>query len=625
VAAVCTLALGIGANSAVFSLVRGVLLRPLPYRNADRVVVLWERNPAQSFDQELVTPGEFADWRNRSRSFEELAFSPDWPGARTAKIIDNDGAERVAAAYVSANYFSVLGVGPLLGRTFLPEEDRKGRAAIAVLSYSLWQRHFGGRQNILGAEIRVTSFGRQEFTVAGVMPQGFRFPEKTDIWLPAGQMGITIPRPGSGGSGGPWLEVIGLLKPGVPLDRATSEMNTIAADISRQYPNRRLGSQVKAVRLEDHVAGSMRSSLLALLGAVSCLLLIACVNVATLLLARSEVRRREWAVRAALGAGRGRLVSQALVETLLLFVSGGIPGVVCAWWIIRVVITGLGDRLPRLSETTIDWAVLIYTAAICLLAGVLFGLAPASHVVKTNISAMLETSRSGNTGIRSKRLWSGLIVAEIALTSVLLIGAGLFARSLLLLQSVNPGFHPERTMAIGLDMTASGSGPARRPQALFAGLLDRVRTLPGVISAGGTSLLPLKGGGWQDRPGGGWSNQGFIIENQFRPHDEVEMTADPRVVTPGYFETMFIPVRSGRLFSNSDNASSPHVVIVNETMAQRYWHGANPIGQRISFKNARGEPPSWMEIVGVVGDTKTAGLDAPSPRIHASVRPVRVV
>jgi len=375
VAAVCTLALGIGANSAIFSLVRGVLLRPLPYRNADRVVVLWERNPAQAFDQELVTPGDFADWRNRSRSFGELAFSPDWPGARTVKIIDNDGAERLAAAYVSANYFSVLGVGPLLGRTFLPEEDRKGSAAVAVLSYSLWQRRFGGRQNILGAEIRVTSFGRQEFTVAGVMPQGFHFPEKTDIWLPAGQMGITIPPPGSGGSGGPWLEVIGLLKSGVPFDRGAYEMNTIAADISRQFPNRRLGSQVKAMRLEDHVAGSMRSSLLALLGAVSCLLLIACVNVATLLLARSEVRRREWAVRAALGAARGRLVSQALVETLLLFVSGGILGVVSAGWIIGVVTTGLGDRLPRLSETTIDWAVLSYTAAICLLAGVLFGLA----------------------------------------------------------------------------------------------------------------------------------------------------------------------------------------------------------------------------------------------------------
>lgn len=610
VTAVCTLALGIGANTAIFSLVRGVLLRPLPYPNSNRVVALWERNPRQGFDRELVTPGDFADWRSRAQSFEQLAFSPAWPGARTIKLVDNAGAERESAAYVSANYFSVLGVNPTLGRTFLPEEDRKDSAAVAILSHSLWLRRFAGRHDVVGTGIRLTGYRRQDFVVVGVMPPGFHFPERTDVWLPAGQMGVTIPAPGSSGRGGPWLEVIALLTPGVSIDHASSELNTIAAELVRQSAAPRLGSQVKVVRLQDQIVGSMRAGLFALLGAVSCLLLIACVNVATLLLGRSNARRREMAVRVALGAGKIRLMSQVFVETLLLFVSGAILGILGASWAAGIIKTSLGDRLPRLSETAIDWTVLGYTAAICLVAGVLFGLIPASQAVNANIGeAIGENSRVGGSGLRSRRLWSVLIVAQVAMASMLLVGAGLFARSLILLQSVDPGFHPERTLAIGLDMTGSGAGT--RPQALFAELLDRVRTLPGVASAGGASLLPLQTGGWEDRPGGGWSNQGFIIENQPRPHEQAPMTADPRVVTPGFFETMRIPLRAGRLFSGSDGASSPQVVIINETMSRRYWHGMNPVGQRISFTDERREPPKWMEVVGVVGDTRTAGLDAP--------------
>ncbi|WP_321473127.1 ABC transporter permease [uncultured Paludibaculum sp.] len=609
--ALLTLAFGIGANTALFSIVQAVLLRPLPYPEPERIVALWERNPRLGFERELVTPGDFADWSSETHVFTAIGYSPAWPGARLANLVGTEGTERIAAAYASSGYFDVIGIKPVLGRTFRPEEDASSSAPVALLSYSLWRDRFGGDLAVLGRSVVIDSFHRSSVAVVGVMPEGFQFPEKTEIWLSAGQMGVTVPPPGSPQRGGPWLEVIGRLAKGRSIGQAQAELSQIAQRLSTRYPQDRVGSDVNVVQLRDQLVRSSKTALLVLFGAVGVVLLIACANMAGLLLARSSARRKELTVRAALGARRRDLLRQVLSESILIALLGGVCDVLLSAWSVDAVKHLLGESIPRLSEATLDIGVLTFAAAVTVGAGILFGAVPALYSSRIDLNAALTEGRSAGASVRHKHFREYLVIGEIALAVMLVSATGVLLRSLVRLQDVDPGFRSEGVSVFSLDMSSStySDDAHHTPQQFFSQLLEKVAALPGVQSAGGTSLVPLEVGGWEERPGSGWSNQVFAIEGRPAPANPAAQAADPRVVTPGYFETLGIPLRAGRPFAHSDGANAPAVALVNETMARQYWPGESPLGRRFRF-NRESDRIVWHEIVGVVGDVRSARLEA---------------
>ena len=616
--ALLTLALSIGTNTALFGIVRAVLLRPLPYPEPDRIVALWERNPRLGFEQELVTPGDFADWSSQSHAFSAIGFAPAWPGSRLFNLLGPTGTERIAGAYVSSGYFPVLGVEPLLGRTFHAEEDSSAAAPTAVLSFRLWQNRFGGDRAVLGRPVVVDSFHRTSFTVVGVMPAGFEFPDKTEIWFSAGQMGVAIPPPGSEERGGPWLEVIGRLAKGRTIGQAQAELHAIAQRLAASHPQRRAGSDVKVIELQDQLVRSSKTTLLLLFGAVSLVLLTACANMAGLLLARASARRKEWSVRAALGAQRRDLVRQVLTESVLVAALGGVCGLLLSAWSLDAIQQLVGETIPRVSEAHLDFGVLAFAIAVTLGAGILFGALPALQSSRIDLNSALLEGRSAGVGVRHRHLREYLVIGEIAITVMLVAATGMLTRSLLRLQEVDPGFRSDAVSIFSLDMSSStySDDPHHTPQQFFSQLLERVAALPGVHSAGGTSLVPLERGGWQDRPGSGWSNQVFVIEGRAAPANPASVAADPRVITPGYFETLHIPLRAGRFFARADGPNAPAVAIINESMARRYWPGENPLGRRLRF-NRESDQIVWREIVGVAGDVRSAGLETePRPEFY---------
>lgn len=609
--ALLTLAISIGANTSLFSIIRAVLLRPLPYPEPGRIVALWERNPRLGFEQELVTPGDFADWSSESRVFSAIGYSPAWPGARLINLVGPQGAERIPGAYASSGYFDVLGIKPMLGRVFRPEEDASSSPPVALLSYSLWAKQFGGDRAVLGRSVVIDSFQRSSFTIIGVMPEGVQFPEKTQIWLSAGQMGVRVPPAGSPQRGGPWLEVIGRLAHGRSIGQAQAELSQIAQRLSARYPRDRVGSDVKVIKLHEQLVRSSKTALLVLFGAVGVVLLIACANLAGLLLARSAARRKELTVRAALGARRSDLLRQVLSESILVALLGGLCGVLLSAWSLDAVKRLLGESIPRLREATLDLGVLTFAAVVTLGAGILFGAMPALYSSRIDLNAALMEGRSAGASLHQKHLREYLVIVEVALAVMLVSTTGVLIRSLVRLEGVDPGFRPEGVSVFSLDMSSStySDNAHHTPQQFFTQLLERVAALPGVQSAGGTSLVPLEVGGWEERPGRGWSNQVFAIEGRSAPTNPAAQSADPRVVTPGYFETLGIPLRAGRFFARSDGANAPAVALVNETMARRYWPGESPLGRRFRF-NRESDRVVWHEVVGVVGDVRSARLEA---------------
>ncbi|HEV3484094.1 MAG TPA: ABC transporter permease, partial [Vicinamibacterales bacterium] len=593
--AVAALAIGIGANTAMFSVVNALLLRPLPYPDPERLAVVWEHNLPRDKKDNVVSPGNFLHWREMQQAFTDLAAISGTAGLSFKVTVTGNGEpEEVPVQFVSAAFFPLLGVQPALGRPFSEGEDRPN-SRVAVLSDRLWKRRYGGDRTILGRGITVQGVS---YSVVGIMPPGFSFVDKTvELWLPIGfSAEARTPR-------GRWVSVVGRLKPGVTFEQAQQEMTRVHAELTRQFPSFNTGWTARVVALKEQLTGKVRPALLVLLAAVAVVLLIACANVANLLLARATARQRELAVRAALGAARARLVRQLLSESAVLAIVGGAAGLFLAWVGVRAMRLSVAEKLPiqRLESVGIDGWVLAFTLGASLLSGLVFGLIPALTTSGGALGEMLKEGGRTGTGHRGKRTRSGFVVVQIALALVLLTGAGLLIRSFVRLVNVHPGFNPQGTVTFNLSLPGSRYADPERRLQFYGRVLERISALPGVHAVGATSFLPLRGLG---------AATSFEIVGRPKPPAGEEPVADVRVIAGDYFRTMGIPLLRGRLFRAGDAADENNRVIINQTMAEKYWPGEDPIGKRvrISWNDIRDD-----EIIGVVADVKDAGLDA-TPR-----------
>lgn len=605
--AVVILALGIGANTAMFSLVHGVLLKPLPFNDPDRLVQLWETNPLRNWTDATASPANLLDWRERNRVFEDIAYYPGLddrtPMSSTSTLVAADAnPERLRGIQVSTNFFSVLGVSPALGRTFEAADGEVGRHRVMILSDAFWRARFSGDPAIVGRDFIVNG---QSYQVIGVMPRAFRFPS-ADIqaWGP-----FVMSSQVAAQRRAHYLRPIARLKSGVSIEQARAEMTVIAAALEKQYPDTNTQMGVGLGPLQDFVVGDVRRPLLVFLGAVAIVLLIACANLANLLLARATARRREFAVRAALGGAGWRLARQLLVESLLLALIGGIAGLVIGQWAINTIVAGTPGNVPRLDEVTLDGRVLLVVALITSATALLFGLAPAWQAARPDIAWIREGARSSGAGAGARR---ALVIAQIA-ASVALVGcAGLLLRSFERLQAVSPGFDPDHalTFRVTLPGTTYGDDVAK-PVAFFEQFIERIRSEPGVIAAGGSTVLGLEGQGWTGD---------LFIEG--RP-DVWGRELRHKEITPGYFAAMGLPLLRGRNFTDADGPNAPPVVIVNEALVRSYFRDEDPVGRQIRFGRGRpgGPPPVVWTIIGVVRDEKQNALDEDvKPGVYASHR-----
>ena len=582
---VATLALGIGANTAMFSVVHSVLLRPLPYERPDALVYMYGGFKQNS--QAMVSPPDYLDYRDRNSVFSSLAGRTVYG---TAIITGSDEPERVQSSIATANFFSTLGVKPYRGRVFLPEEER-GDHAVAIFSYGLWQRRYAGDARIIGTTIPID--GRPH-TVIGIMPPVLDRTMDVQIWrpIPFGLDEMSVRR-------FHFLRLVGRLKPGVTIAQAQRHMDAIARDLAAQYPENE-SWHLNLVPYRDVVIGGVRPVLLVLLGAVGVVLLIACGNVASLLLARASARSGEMAVRTALGAGRSRLVRQLLTESLLLGVTAGIAGLVLGHYLL-VAVRAVGDgMLPRLAEVEIDGTVLAFTFGVSLLTSLVFGAAPALHAARSDVAAMMKSLGKASTTRSAVSTRDVLVVVQVALSFVLLIGAGLLVRSLWRLQDVQTGFDPSRLVAASVSLPQTKYKTRDAEVRFWDQVFERVRAIPGVESVAATTLFPLRGGG----------DTYFYIEGQPPATDADRMNATPAIATEDYFTTMRIPLIAGRVFNAADRSDGAGVMIVSDALARRLFPGASALGKRLVVDFGK---PFVGEIVGVVGDVRIYGQanDAP--------------
>jgi putative ABC transport system permease protein len=587
-AAVVTLALGIGANTAIFSVCNAVLLKPPPYSEPGRIVMLWEHRRGGT--PQTVAPANFVDWREQTRSFSEVAAIR----SSSMILIGQGEPARLKGAAVSANFLSLFGVHLTLGRNFLAEEDQPDQNHVVILSYQMWRERFGAQPDIVGRSITLNDTSH---TVVGVLPPGFQFASKPsdfqarnqfDFWAPLALNLEKLQR------GTHPLRVFARLKPGVELAQAQADLNVVAANLERLYPedNREMG--ITAVPLGEQLTTTVRPALAILLSAVGLLLLIACANVANLLLSRAAAREKEMAVRMALGASRRRLAQQLLTESLLLASLGGSGGFLFAWATISALSSHLPADLSRASGVTLDARILVFTGLISLSTGVLFGLAPLLQARKVNPNESLKQNARGASGNQS-RMRSALVVAQMAIATILLIGAGLTAKSLWALLHVSPGFRTEQILTARVSLPRSRYPDNRRIAAFQQELLKSVQSAPGVQSAGFATYLPLSG------TDNGWA---FFIEGRPPLPVGVYNVAKYRPASPGYFETIGIPLLRGRTFTFADTEDAPWVVIINQAMARQYWGEQDPVGQRLRFGGK-----VWRTVIGVVGDVLHEGLD----------------
>ena len=596
--ALITLALGIGANSAIFSVVNAVLLQPLPYTEADRLFVPWGSRSDMRNHTNVSYP-DFVDWQAQTKTLEQIAA---YNSSGTLLREGNGDPEPIYGAAVSADLFPLLKVTPILGRPFTRADDQPNAPPVVVLGYGLWQQRFGADPNIIGKQIKI---GTTSATVLGVLPEGFRFPAratKTEFLRPlAPAIGERTQRRNSYS-----LRVIARLKPGVSAAAAVSEMRTIGAQLEQQYPDEgfRLGASL--ISLHEEFSWGSRTPLLVLLGAVSLVLLIACANVANLLLARAASRHREMAIRAALGAGRRRVVRQLLTESLLLSLVGGALGLLVAWWSVHLLLAASPLDIPRLKEIGLDRSVLAFTAIISILTGVIFGLAPALQASRADLQdALKESARNAGAGAARNRVRAALVVLEVALSLVLLVGAGLLGKSFLLLSEVRPGFEPEHVLSTDLSLAKSKYPKPEQQQAGFAEIVKRSASIPGVEAAAVIYPLPF---------GGDSTSDTFLIAGRPALRPEDKPSSNHRTISPDYFRALKIPVSRGRPFDERDTQNSTPVIIVNETLASRFFKGTETLGQHIIIEGERGDngKPPPREIVGIVGDVRHEGLDTES-------------
>ena len=588
IVAVLTLALGIGANTAIFSVVNAVLLKPIGFKDPDRLAIIWEDAAFAGFPRNTPAPANFFDWKNQNRSFEDMAAT----ATRSFNLTGDGEPERVAAHAVTANFFPLIGVQPLLGRAFSEEEDRPGSNRVALLSHQLWKSRYGGANDIVDKNIQLNG---EAYTVVGVMPAGFQFLDKeVRLWVP-----LALEKDQVVNRGGHYLNVIGRLKPGVSVAQAQADMSALMVNMSHDHPDEMFAGKLGAVvlSLREQLVGDSRRPLLVLLVAVAFVLLIACTNVAGLLLARAVGRRREIALRVALGASRFRVVRQLLTESLLLATMGGVIGAVLAAWSFGFLQKLVPESLALSTSLHLDLRILLFAFLISLATGIVFGLAPALQSSKVDINETLKQSSARTTS--SGRLRSGLIVFEVALSIVLLVGAGLLIQTLFRLFNQYSALQPEQILTMRTVLPPSKYKELAQRTRFYEGVLERVEHLPGVVSAGFTTSVPLS---WK-----GGTN-GFYPEGVKDPVPGMSYDANHRQVSTDYLKTMKIPLLQGRYFTAQDNEQSMPVAIINETMAHQYWPGQQPLGRRFKLGDPTEDIP-WIEVVGVVGNVRQMGLD----------------
>jgi putative ABC transport system permease protein len=595
-----TLALGIGANAAIFSVVNGVLLRPLPYRDADRLMVIWGDLRRPGLNDIPASAGEYVDYRDRSHAFEQVA-AYDTIGFN---LTGGGEPERVEGAVVSTTFFTLLGASAQVGRTFVPAEDQPGRDDVVVLSHSLWTRRFSANPAIVGQTIPVDGRPTQ---VVGVMPAAFQFPERSiEIWKPFLLDAEALSDNNRGSHG---YAALARLKAGISRQQAQSDLNAVTAAFKADHPgNYRNGFGATLHPLQEEIVGDTGRPLMVLLGAVAVVLLIACANVANLLLARAASRRKEIALRTALGASRGRLVRQLMTESILVSAIGGLIGLGLAAWGVDVLIASAPDSIPRIQEVGVDARVAGFTALVSLATGLVFGLAPALRASRAPLNDGLKEGGRAGGGVHG---FAGraLVVSEVALSLVLLIAAGLLIHSFTRLQDVAPGFDSSRLLTFRLSLSESRYTTFEKGQSFFDEFFTGLRRSPGVRAVAAINALPFSGLG---------GSRTFHIEGreEKRPEDQTEEQL--RIVTDGYFAAMGIPIVAGREFSDRDALNQPRVAVVNGAMAKKHWPHENPIGRRVSFST---NEPHWYEIVGVAGNIKHRALEAADrPELYVPYR-----
>src|SRR3954469_8299222 len=563
--AVAALALGIGANTAIYTVVNSVLLQPLRYGKPEQLVVVRERNLKAGFPQFSLSPGNYIGYRDQNHSFSAIAAY----GNQGLNLSGGSQPERLRGARVSGEFFQVLGSKPALGREFSAEEMQLGSHRVAILSHALWQRRFGGSSDVLGKTLKLNG---EAYVVVGVMPVRFQFPNRAEIWTPLAMNLANWQQ-----RGGHYLQGIGRLKPGATLAGAQADLNAIAARAEQQFPNSNSGWDTNLSSLQEAAVGQIRPAMLMLTAAVGFVLLIACVNLANLLLSRSAARRREIGVRASLGAGRWRLIRQLLTESILLSATGAVVGLGLALAATRLLSQMSPTILPRASEIALDLRALGFTAAIAVLTGLLFGIAPALHMVRTDLIAALREGARGNAiGFRRNRLRSVLVTGEVALALILLCGAGLLMRSFYRLESVDPGYDPHGVLTFRTNLPGAKYKTDEQQAGFYRRALERLRALPGVSAAGAAALFPLAG-------------DDYILSFEQLGKPPLPPGNEPSsayyAATPGYLGALRIPIRSGRDFNDHDDAAAPPVAIISESMAQRFYANENPLGQRIQMGN----------------------------------------
>jgi len=608
---ILALALGIGANTAIFSVVNAVLLRPLPYEQSDRLVFLNEKSPV--LDEMSISYPNFTDWRSQNHVFEKIGVY----NRNSYNLTGYGEAERILTAQASADLFSVLRVNAAIGRLFTDEEDKPGASPVAVLGYNFWQRRFGGQSSIINQAL---TFNGKSYTVIGVMPQGFQYPNRVEMWVPVGQLSGDANWQQRGNH--PGLYAVARLKPGVTLAQAEADMENIAVNLERQYPDNNSGNRVRIRPLLEIFVSDVRGTLWVLFGAVAFVLLIACANIANLLLARAKARQKEMAIRAAMGAGRWRIVRQLLTESVLLALIGGTLGLLVARWGIQLILYISPDAIPRWREINLDWKVLAFTIGVSLLTGILFGLMPALQAGEVDVHETLKETGRGTSG----RHWlrSSLVVVEVATTLVLLIGAGLMIRSFYRLQKVDPGFSYGHLTSFTVSVPQKKYPNIEQREAFFKQLLQNARGLPGVEGTAAASGLPLGNNGWQT---------GFTVEGQPPPPRDQTPLMEACLVTPDYFRVMNIPLKRGRYFTEQDDRSflagkdlskldedqrtmaGVNAIIIDEEFARRYWPNEDAVGKRIRLGGTDPKAPV-LTVLGVVGRVKMEGLSQDSNRVQ---------
>jgi putative ABC transport system permease protein len=583
--AVFTLAIGIGANTSIFSAINALILKPLPFHELDRVVAIWDKMPALGLEHNEVSFANYLDWQAQNQSFEQLALYRWW----SANLAGIDPPERIQGFLVTANYFDALGMKPIMGRNFLPEENQPGKDSVAIITHSLWQRRFGGDPNVLNKTITTNAVVR---TIVGVMPEHFNFPKGGEVYGP-----LAITPEIMKNRRTHTYYVVGRLKPGVPIAGAQSDLDNITTRLQQQYPEENTGWGATVFPIVADTVRTYDTAIWMSMAAVAFVLLIACANVANLMLARASGRQREIALRAALGASRWRIVRQLLTESVIVALIGGALGVLVSFWgidALRAANPGNAARFaPGWHQLGLNFTVLAFTLGISLFSGIIFGLAPALQVSKPNLNDSLKEGSRQASG-RSHGLRSSIVVFEIALSLMLLIGAGLALRTFLALLKTDPGFNPDNLLTLNITLPSAKYTDEPKRAAFYSDLVQRVKSTPGVESAAAVNYLPL---------GGSNSSDAYLIEGEVQPPPGQENVGRYRVCTPDYFTTMGIRVVKGRSFTDQDKAGALPVLIVNEAFARKHWPNGDAIGKRIRSYGPLDKAP-WMEIVGVIQDVK---------------------